>query len=381
MAKFSGKPGILETPAHVLDAVRAAVVVIGIAPGAPVLYANPAADALCFVFTEAPHGSVRVTDSESQPLPEPQWPRARAGRGEAFSALRLSWHLPGGRRCVSAHASPLGAEVCGRPAMALTLEDVTEAVEQAERLKEAASGWDEFMAIAAHELRSPLGTLQLILHRLAKGADKDGNLAPGELGRRVAIMRRQTERIHVLIQNLLDVSTRKTELSALDFETFDLAELLHDLVERWCDQAYQVGCELRVVSCDSIPGQWDRLRLEQVLTNLLSNALKYGAGAPVEVALEARGEPGRRIARLVVGDGGLGVPEEHRERIFARYHRAPTPGRVKGLGLGLYIVREIVVAHGGTIHHEPRPGGGSLFIVELPVREQETSKGAGEGNV
>jgi signal transduction histidine kinase len=371
----------METPAHVLDAVHAPVVIVGVGSGAPVLYANPASDALRFAFADAPPESIRVTDAEGLPVPEHQWPRARAGRGEAFSEVRLCWHLPGGKRNISAHGALIAGDGFGGPAMALTLADVTLAVEQAERLKDATQGRDEFMAVAAHELRSPLGTLQLILHRLARGTSKDGHLPPDELAKRVAIMRRQTERIHVLIQNLLDVSMRKTELYALDLEAFDLAELVHDLVERWCDQAHQVGCDLRIRACDPVHGQWDRLRLEQVITNLLSNAMKYGAGAPVEISLEAREEACGRVAHLVVGDHGMGVPEEHRDRIFERYHRAPSPGRVKGLGLGLYIVREIVQAHGGTIRHEPRPGGaGTLFKVELPVRGLETSKGAGQGN-
>jgi len=365
---------------HVLDAVHAPVVVIGVRPGVPVLHANPASRALGFFFADEPPGSTRVTDGEDHPVPRHQWPCARAARGEAFSDLRLFWHLPSGKRCIAAHAAPIAGDGFGCPAMAVTFEDVTLAVDQSQRLDEATAKRDEVMAIAAHELRSPLSTLQLVLHRIARVIEKDETLPPGELAKRMAVMRRQTERIHVLVQNLLDMNMRKSELSSLDFERFDLCELVHDIAERWCDQAQQAGCALEVSVCDSIWGFWDRLRIEQVLTNLLANALKYGARSPVEVSLRRRDEPGGAVARLAVGDGGVGVPEEHREKIFERYHRAPTPGKVQGLGLGLYIVREIVRAHGGTIRHEPRPGGGSMFIVELPVREHETSKGAEEGN-
>ncbi|UQA56333.1 sensor histidine kinase [Polyangium aurulentum] len=357
------------------------MVVIGVRPDAPVLHANPASEALRFIFVDEPRGAVRVTDGQDLPVPDHQWPCARASRGEAFSDLRLFFHLPNGKKCISAHAVPIAGDAFGGPAMAVTFEDVTAIVEQAHQLYEVTSGRDELMAVAAHELRSPLSTLQLILHRLALAMNKDGRLSPEELTRRVAVMRRQTERIHVLVQNLLDMNMRKAELATLDYERFDLCELVNDLVERWCDQANQAGCELRVSVCESTWGYWDRLRVEQVLTNLLANALKYGAGAPVEVSLHRRDAPGGSVARLVVADGGVGVPEEHREKIFERYHRAPTPGKVKGLGLGLYIVREIVRAHRGTIRHEPRPGGGSMFIVDLPVREREheSSKGAEEG--
>jgi signal transduction histidine kinase len=360
--------------------VHAPVVIIGIHPDVPVLHANPASEAVRFVFVDEPRGAIRVTDGADLPVPEHQWPCARAARGEAFSDLRLFWHLPDGKKCISAHAVPIADDGFGSPAMAVTFEDVTEVVEQEQRLHEATSGRDEIMAVAAHELRSPLGTLQLILHRLARATDKDGQLRPEEFAKRVAVMRRQTERIHVLVQNVLDVSARNAELSSLDFEHFDLRDLVHDIVERWCDQAHQVGCELRTGDCDSIHGFWDRLRLEQVLTNLLSNAMKYGAGAPVEVSLQRRDAPGGAVARLVVGDGGIGVPEDHREKIFERYQRAPAPGKMKGLGLGLYIVREIVQAHGGTIQHQPHPGGGSMFIVEFPVREHEIPKGVAERN-
>jgi signal transduction histidine kinase len=110
-------------------------------------------------------------------------------------------------------------------------------------------------------------------------------------------------------------------------------------------------------------GRWDRLRLERVLTNLLSNALKYGRGQPVEVRVRRVGE----LARLEVRDHGPGIPLEEQPYVFERFKRVSSAVEKAGFGLGLYIVRQLVEAHGGTTRVESVPGEGAAFIVELPL--------------
>jgi signal transduction histidine kinase len=143
----------------------------------------------------------------------------------------------------------------------------------------------------------------------------------------------------------------------------DLAELVREVTERHAEQAADAGCSLVVEVRPGLVGRWDRLRLERVVTNLLSNALKFGRGRPVEVRVH--GDGGR--ARLVVRDHGEGIPPEAQRRIFDRFKREKTGGKHAGFGLGLYIVRQLVEAHGGTIHVESRPGHGAAFLVDLPL--------------
>ena len=117
---------------------------------------------------------------------------------------------------------------------------------------------------------------------------------------------------------------------------------------------------------DSPPcGRWDRLRLEQVFGNLLSNAIKYGGGHPIEVAVSRNGNG--HTAKLEVTDHGIGISAEDQARLFNRFERAVSIESFGGLGLGLYITRQIVTAHGGTIRVESQPGAGATFVVELPL--------------
>jgi signal transduction histidine kinase len=143
----------------------------------------------------------------------------------------------------------------------------------------------------------------------------------------------------------------------------DLGVLVDEVAETLREPFAQAGCTLRVERKGALIGRWDRGRLAQVVTNLLSNAMKYGGGGAVDVTIEGRAT----TAILVVRDYGPGVPEADRERIFARFEHATARGEGgRGLGLGLYIAREIIVAHGGRIELTTPPGGGAAFEIELP---------------
>jgi signal transduction histidine kinase len=220
---------------------------------------------------------------------------------------------------------------------------------------------EEFLSIASHELRTPLTALQLqvqLLRRMVKGDDR-----PADDARRLIDgVERQVKRLGRLTSDLLDVSRISAGRFELDTSRFDLGILVQDVVERFRDELHAAGTSVALNLTGPVFGTWDRHRLDQVVANLLSNALKYGGGAPIHIAVHADGD----IARLTVSDLGPGIAEEHLERIFDRFERVETADKTAGLGLGLFIAREIVEAHGGTIRASSVPGQGATFVVEIP---------------
>ncbi|TMA16519.1 MAG: HAMP domain-containing histidine kinase [Deltaproteobacteria bacterium] len=173
---------------------------------------------------------------------------------------------------------------------------------------------------------------------------------------------RQTERLSRLIDRLLDVSRIAQGRLDLWLEEFDLAVLVRQVADNFREPAAQARAPLELQLPEKAEGSWDRLRIEQVLVNVLSNAVKYGAGKPVSVKLEVEQE---RV-RLAVHDQGIGIPAEDVSRIFGRFQRAASIRNYGGLGLGLYITRHIVEAHRGTIAVASSVGEGSTFSIDLP---------------
>lgn len=221
---------------------------------------------------------------------------------------------------------------------------------------------DEFLSIASHELRTPLTPLQLQVQSLRRMADK-GELPPERLRQKLEVAERQVERLGKLVANLLDISRITAHRLLLEPEDVDLAALVRDLVERSRDHLSRAGCTVDLRAPDALVGRWDRMRLEQVFTNLLSNALNYGAGKPIEVRLEAEGDH----ARLTVRDHGIGIAPEDQRRIFQRFERAVSERHYGGFGLGLWICRQVVEAMGGTIAVASALGRGATFTVRLPL--------------
>ncbi len=223
---------------------------------------------------------------------------------------------------------------------------------------------DEFLSVASHELKTPLTPLGLKLDSLARMI-KNGNVGtlqdrlPGD----VDLMRRQVRRLSNLVDVLLDGSRISTGRIQLQPEPVDLGALLRDVVARAEPEAERARCPVELVLGHAVTGHWDRLRLEQVVENLLTNALKYGAGTPVMV----RAALDKTRARIEVADHGIGIAPEAMQRIFERFERAVSERHYGGLGLGLYVARQIVAAMNGTISVESRPGQGAAFTVELPL--------------
>ncbi len=226
---------------------------------------------------------------------------------------------------------------------------------------EALKARDEFLQIASHELKTPLTPLVLQLEMLgralAKAGEQDVRIA-GSLD----LIKRQTARLVRLVDGLLDVARIGAGRLTLDRQRFDLAEVAREVSEQFAREAELRGARILVKAAEPAVGCWDRLRLEQLLSNLIANALKYGAGKPIEVELQG----GDDAVRLVVRDQGLGIDEATLGRLFQRFERAASTRQYGGLGLGLYIARQIVEAHRGTITVQSEAGKGSTFIVVLP---------------
>jgi signal transduction histidine kinase len=230
---------------------------------------------------------------------------------------------------------------------------------------------DEFLAIAAHELRTPLTALQIEHQGLHEKLQTDDP----KIQKKLARARRTADRLAALVESLLDVGRIATGKLALRLERFDLVEAVARVVDTLDTTAAQAGCELRFEPAPSIEGSWDRLRVEQVVMNVLANAFKYGAGAPVAVALHREGDE----AIIEIADQGIGIDEQDRERIFGRFERAAPMRHYGGLGLGLYVSREIVAVHKGMIQAANRPGGGAVFTIRLPLDLAEGAKDSGGG--
>lgn len=217
---------------------------------------------------------------------------------------------------------------------------------------------DEFFSIASHELNTPLTSLKLMVQMLHRGSVK-----PDAMATALARIERQVEKLSRLIDELLSVSRIQAGRLHLELEDVDVAALTRELVERFGDDAARAHSPLLLRCPSTLVGHWDRMRLDQVLSNLIANALKFGRGQPIEIAAErANG-----VARLTVADHGIGIPPDRLPHIFERFERAVPASQYAGLGLGLYIVSQITSALGGTVRAESTPGAGSVFTLDLPV--------------
>nr|WP_226994184.1 PAS domain-containing sensor histidine kinase [Myxococcus hansupus] len=269
-----------------------------------------------------------------------------------------SWHWLTSRARVIRDASGNVAVVRG------AILDITALKETEAALQEAVRTRDDFLSMASHELRTPLTSLRLQVQTLRRM----GDTAPGQLlGSEKVVGKldnteRQLRRLGALVDNLLDVSRIQTGKLDFQFSEGDLALVVTDVVSRFTEEARLAGVALDAQVDATATGRFDRLRMEQVLSNLLSNAFRYGAGKPVKVSLTC--EPA--TIRVVVQDSGPGIPAADRDRVFERFTQGDNAQRRGGLGLGLHIVRQIVEAHGGRVHVEETPGGGAAFVVDLP---------------
>jgi PAS domain S-box-containing protein len=234
---------------------------------------------------------------------------------------------------------------------------------------------DNFLAIASHELRTPLSGLMVLMTSLVRAASTGRILQLGPEGLKDRMMKaeRQALQLARLIDRLLDVSRLSARDLRLERERVDFAEIARDAISRYDDEAAEHGTRINVRVSGATVGVWDRSRIDQVVTNLVGNAVKYGRGAPITVSISASTSG---YLRLTVRDEGPGIPSEDQERIFGQFERAAPSKNVPGMGLGLWLVRRIVTAHGGTVTLESNPGQGTTFAVILPMTPDASSERA-----
>jgi PAS domain S-box-containing protein len=248
-----------------------------------------------------------------------------------------------------------------------TNTDVEDQQRQAVELRQAIEVRDIFLSVASHELKTPLTSLALRLAQLKREApgSEPGPQAQARQARSLEIAERQLRKLAALVDGLLDVSRIGEGRLSLALEEVDVAELVRETAQAMAPQAERAGSALEVEAPAHAVGTFDRVRLGQAVTNLLSNAIKFGAGRPIHLLLTATEE---RV-RLTVRDEGIGIAPESHERIFNRFERGVSERHYGGLGLGLYLTRQIVEALGGSITVQSEPGRGATFRVELPVRQ------------
>jgi signal transduction histidine kinase len=235
-----------------------------------------------------------------------------------------------------------------------------------DELREAVHARDEFMSVASHELRTPITTLTLqidglsrMLHDHVPAAEKT---IPAKLSRRLEITRRQVDRLATLVSTLVDVSRITSDKVQLTRRLADLTEVIRLVAERFGEDLSRSGSTLRFDRQGPIWGNFDVSRIDQVLSNLLSNAIRYGRGKPIVIGAISLGQ----AARFWVEDRGVGIAPEHQARIFHRYERAAPSTSYAGLGLGLWISRQLVEAMGGTVSVRSVVDAGSIFTVDIP---------------
>lgn len=225
--------------------------------------------------------------------------------------------------------------------------------------QEAVRVRDEFISIASHELKTPLTPLHLQLQALQNKKDEP---LPEKVVRRLDVMGRQVDRLERLVRTLVDISRITGRRFDLEREPVDLGDVVREVAERFSGELDRARCALTLELEDGAVGLWDRLRVEQIVFNLLSNAIKFGAGHPVEVRVSS--EDG--VAKLTLEDHGIGIDAADQARIFERFERAVPTRHYGGFGLGLWIVRQIAEALGGSVSVESDLGRGSRFTVLLP---------------
>jgi PAS domain S-box-containing protein len=268
-------------------------------------------------------------------------------RGRTVGALTFS--ASPGRKYSQADLD-LVVDLAHRAALAMENEGLYHAAKDALRTRE------EFLAIAAHEIRGPITAILLAVQSLGAGL-----VDAAARARMSGVIEREARRLARLVDELLDLGKLRAGQLHFQLEEVDLADVVREATGRLSTEVARSGSSLNIRS-ESVVGTWDRLRVDQVVTNLLTNAIKFGLGKPIEITVTAEGG----WARLAVRDRGIGIAPEMRQRIYQPFERAVPMRQYGGLGVGLYIVRTIVDGLGGRVSIEGGPGEGSTFVVEIP---------------
>lgn len=243
--------------------------------------------------------------------------------------------------------------------------DITDKKKFQQKLHEAIKLRDEFLSIASHELKTPLTSLVLLVQsmkRIINASDNQLKIAE-KIKKSIDQTEKQLLRLSHLIDEMLDITRIQSGKMVMNRTPFDLHDLIKEVSERLMPQVQSAtGISIKILKVEHSVGTWDRYRIEQVITNIVTNAIKYGEGKPIEVTLENFNNE----ALIKIKDYGLGIPKNQHEKIFNRFERGNHSVYTGGLGLGLFISKQIIDSHKGKIWVESEPGKGSTFIVLLP---------------
>lgn len=312
-----------------------------------------------------------VRDLAGDPLPPEAWPSSRALSGETFAGVEVRMRrIDNNAEWIASYSGAPVYDEHGRQIYAvITFRDVSERRAAEQALQTAVEARDRFLSIASHELRTPLTALIMQLQMTRRRIDLETGKVPppADLVKTLDIANRQAMRLAKLVDELLDVSRSGLNRLEFDFQPIDLGQLVAETCSQYATALEQAHCPL-VLSADAgVVGEWDAARLEQVIGTLLSNAIKYAAGAPVHIAVRRRN--GQAV--LTVRDHGPGISPANRTKVFDRFERYAEDDAVTGLGLGLFLAREIVRGHHGEIELTPIEGPGACFTVTLPLKPKE----------
>ncbi len=314
------------------------------------------------------HGNRSVLQAKVHPEDRPRMLEAINKAIKEQQIYELEYRIyptPGTMRWVMSRGRCTFDSVTGKPQkFAGVVFDITDAKLKEEALSQAVKARDQFFMIASHELKTPLACLNLQTEVFQwELKEKFSEVMNNEMI--ASGLRKQQEhlfRISRIVENILSASKLSDKMFTLQIERVELNEMVHGILERFQVAAEAAKIEISLDQSRKIHGNWDRYGLEQVILNLLMNAIKYGKEKPIKVDVGETGEH----AFITVKDDGIGISESDQARIFDRFERVQADNKINGLGLGLFISKSIVNAHNGEIRLRSEPDKGSEFTILLP---------------
>lgn len=259
------------------------------------------------------------------------------------------------------------------PYLAVSESDETDNGDETEhQLQLALAARDEFLSIAAHELRTPLSTLTIHMQMALRQIEKNDPriFSKEHLEKIFQISHRQTTRLIGLVDQLLDVSRIMNGRMKLDLEDIQINKLSTEILHRFQDEANDAHTPISLNIDHEMHGNFDRRGLDQVLSNLISNAIRFGNAKPIQVKIYT--ETDQMIVE--VKDSGIGIDQKDFCKIFKKFKKIGESNPSSGLGVGLYITRQIVLAHGGRIYFNSQLNEGSTFTVRMPLTREIKSE-------
>lgn len=359
----------------VLDALPMPLMLLDDAASEP-RFANYAACTFAggvFLGREWPE-SLRLVDADGAPLTTETLPVARTARGEKIEGELIEFEFAGSSGALLAFSERLPALHGNAPTTLVTLQDISVLKRAEAELRAALQSREDFLAVASHELRTPITALKFQVRNAFKSWERPGTIE-NPVAHALAYLRQvqqSVDRLARLSSYLLDISRLSSSEIHLERGLADLEEIARLAVQQHAPDGVWPTGPVTIRTTGDTHGFWDRARLEQIVSNLFDNAQKYAPG-PLEIDIDGSDD----LVRLSVRDHGPGIAPEALPRLFLRFARAHAPDDTRGFGLGLWIVSQLAAHHGGSVRAEAPDDGGMRFVVTLPrgavlARENET---------